>query len=197
MVTAPAKSSIALVHASVLAAADVHGARPADALAARAAERQGGVLLVLDLDQPVEHHRPAGLEVDVIAVDARVVAVVRVPAVDAELLQPLAPCGFGHALPSVILEFFGSVNWTMIFMPTEADCVCPTIGYKSAQCGLSRSIRFTFHCRGHSSSSFRAGSPPSRHRRLHSRPTRNAIARCEPLHQSLTMLPKSPGEIAW
>ena len=45
--------------------------------------------LVLDLDKAVEHHRSALGEIDPVAVDARVLTVVGVPAVDPELL-PLA-----------------------------------------------------------------------------------------------------------
>jgi hypothetical protein len=40
-------------------AVDVHGAAPADALAAAAAEGERRVLLVLVLEQRVQHHRPA------------------------------------------------------------------------------------------------------------------------------------------
>jgi hypothetical protein len=56
----------------------------ADAFAAGAAEGQRRVDLVLDLDQRVENHRAAGREVDVVRVDTRVLAVVRVPAIDLE-----------------------------------------------------------------------------------------------------------------
>ena len=68
-------------------AVDVHRAGPADALAAGAAERQGRIDLVLDLDQRVENHRPAAVEVDVEAVHARRLAGFRILAVDAELPQ--------------------------------------------------------------------------------------------------------------
>ena len=50
-------------------AVDVHGAGAADALAAGAAEGQRRVDLVLDLDQRVENHRPAGVEIDLVGVD--------------------------------------------------------------------------------------------------------------------------------
>jgi hypothetical protein len=55
-------------------AVDVHRARTADALAAGAAERQRRVDLVLDLDQCVENHRTAGVEVHLVGVDARALA---------------------------------------------------------------------------------------------------------------------------
>src|SRR5208337_2443993 len=68
---------------------DIHGAGAADALAAGAAERQRRVDLVLDLDKAVEHHRSALGEIDLVAVNARVLTVLGIPAVDTELL-PLA-----------------------------------------------------------------------------------------------------------
>jgi hypothetical protein len=51
---------------------DVHGTRPADAFPAGAAEGQRRVDLVLDLDERVEDHRPAGVHVNEVGVDARV-----------------------------------------------------------------------------------------------------------------------------
>jgi hypothetical protein len=50
---------------------------------------------------------PAIVPVDVVGVDARVLPVVRVPAVDAELLEVVDPAGFGQVLPSVYWEFLG------------------------------------------------------------------------------------------
>ena len=66
-------------------AVDVHRARTADALAAGPAEGQGRVDLILDLDQRVQDHRPALVEVDLVGVGPRVLAVVGTPAVDLEL----------------------------------------------------------------------------------------------------------------
>ena len=60
MATAPFTSSMAFEAGEVVGAVDVHRARAADALAAGAAEGEGGIDLVLDLDQRVQHHRPAG-----------------------------------------------------------------------------------------------------------------------------------------
>jgi len=68
----------------------VHRARSADALAAGAAEGQGRVDLVLDLDERVEDHRPAFVEVDGVLVVARIGAGVGVVAVDFEGPKPLA-----------------------------------------------------------------------------------------------------------
>src|SRR5260370_21103486 len=71
-----------------IGAVDVHCAGTANPFAARAAERQGRIDLVLDLDQRVENHRTAVVEVDLERVDHRVLPVVGVPAVDLELAQP-------------------------------------------------------------------------------------------------------------
>src|SRR5690606_26641728 len=79
-------------------AVDVHRARAADALAAGAAEGQGRVDLVLDLDQRVQDHRPALVQVDLVGVQARVLVVVRAPAIDLELAHALRAGGRGVAL---------------------------------------------------------------------------------------------------
>src|SRR3954447_247344 len=70
---------------------DVHGTGAADALAAGAPEHQRRVDRVLDPDQGVEDHRPAVAAVDVVGVDARVLPVIRVPAIDAERGRPRRP----------------------------------------------------------------------------------------------------------
>src|SRR3546814_7489273 len=74
-------------------AVDVHRARTADALAAGAAEGQRGVDLVLDLDQRVQDHRPALVEVDLVGIGARVIVVVRAPAIQ---LEPAHAGGAGR-----------------------------------------------------------------------------------------------------
>ena len=63
---------------------DIHGAGAANPLAAGAAEGQRLIDLVLDLDERIENHRPASVEIDFIGVDARVCRVVGRPAIDAE-----------------------------------------------------------------------------------------------------------------
>src|SRR6185437_14935438 len=68
-----------------VAAVQVHRARSADAFAAGSAEGQRRVDLVLDLDQRVEDHRPAVIEIDLEGVVTRVLAALRVPAVNAEM----------------------------------------------------------------------------------------------------------------
>lgn len=69
-------------------AVDVHGAGAADTLAATSAERQGRVDLVLDADDGVEHHGAGLVEVNGVALQARLLGGrVRVPAVDLERLE--------------------------------------------------------------------------------------------------------------
>lgn len=47
-------------------ALNVHGAGPANSLAAGATESKGGVNLVLDLDQSIEHHGSTRVHIDLI-----------------------------------------------------------------------------------------------------------------------------------
>src|SRR5207342_2072003 len=72
-------------------AVDVHRAGAAHALAAGAAEGQGRIDLVLDLDDRVQDHRPALVEIDLVGIDRRVAALVGIPAVDLEGLDALRP----------------------------------------------------------------------------------------------------------
>ena len=101
---------MALVQAKVFEACDVHGAGAANAFTAGAAECQGGVDLVFDLDQRVQNHWTAAFEVDRIDIDPRIAALFRVVAVDAEFLAAfglLAVCLFG-AGPFLALFGFAS-----------------------------------------------------------------------------------------
>src|SRR5262249_27205883 len=61
--------------------------RAAHTLAAGAAEGERRVDLVLDLDERVQDHRPAALQVDRVGVDPRILVQVRIVAVDPELLR--------------------------------------------------------------------------------------------------------------
>lgn len=70
-------------------AVDVHGARAADALPAGAAEGEGGVLLVLDLEECVEDHRAAVVQVHGIGRQVRLLLLIGIPSVDLEVLDPL------------------------------------------------------------------------------------------------------------
>ncbi len=67
-----------------VAAIDVHRTGTADALATRATKRQRRVNLVLDLDERVQHHRAAAVEIDLVGIEARVVSAIRVVAIDGE-----------------------------------------------------------------------------------------------------------------
>ena len=79
--------------------ANVHGAGAADALAAGPAEGQGGVHLVLDLDEGVEDHGAAGVEVDLVLLHGGLVAgLVGVPSVDGEGLLLGGPQAGGGLL---------------------------------------------------------------------------------------------------
>ena len=66
---------------------DVHGTGPADPLAARPPERQRRIDLVLDLDQRIQNHRPAGVHVDEIGIHPGVLLIVRIPSINLHLTQ--------------------------------------------------------------------------------------------------------------
>ena len=98
----------------IIAAIDVHGAGAANPLAAGAAEGERRVDVALDLDEGVENHRPALIQIHMIAVDARVIVIVRAPAIDTEL----APLAFAKGLvPRLALRDF------RIFRESEFDHV--------------------------------------------------------------------------
>src|SRR3546814_19043694 len=63
-------------------AVHVHRAATADALATRPAEGQRRILLAFHLDQRVEHHRTACLEVDLERVEMRILSAVGAVAID-------------------------------------------------------------------------------------------------------------------
>lgn len=68
-------------------AVNVHGTATADSFSTAPSEGQGGVEFVFDLDQRIEDHRPAFLQVDRVRLQARFLTrLVRVPAIDRELL---------------------------------------------------------------------------------------------------------------
>ena len=80
-----------------------------------------GVDLVLDLDQRVQNHRPALVEIDLVGVEPRVLAVVGIPAIDLEGLDALgarpAPDRSCRRRP---WNCAGSVNSTMR-LPCSVD----------------------------------------------------------------------------
>src|SRR3546814_7568824 len=85
----------------------VNRARTACARAAGSAERQSAVDLVLGLDQRVQDHRPAAVQVDLVGVQARILVVVRAPAIDLELAHALRVGSCGEALALVDLRVPG------------------------------------------------------------------------------------------
>ena len=93
-------------------AVDVHRARAANALAAGAAEGQRRIDVVLDPDERIENHRAAVAGVDIVGVDARIVRVVRIPAVDAVLALGL---GLGRMRPGL------AFNDLRVFRQRELD----------------------------------------------------------------------------
>mmetsp|Transcript_5135 Transcript_5135/g.7816 ORF Transcript_5135/g.7816 Transcript_5135/m.7816 type:complete len:254 (+) Transcript_5135:273-1034(+) len=69
---------------------DVHGTGPTDAFATRLAECKGRVLLSFNLDQGVQNHRPALLQVNGVGGHIGLATVVGVPSVDLEVLDVFA-----------------------------------------------------------------------------------------------------------
>src|SRR5690606_23227636 len=65
-------------------AVDIHCARAADAFAARAAEGQRWVDVVLDVDQCIKHHRAAIVHIDIIDVGTRILVIIWRPAINLE-----------------------------------------------------------------------------------------------------------------
>src|SRR5690606_4222146 len=74
-----------------VAPADIHRTRPADTFAARAAERQRRIHVVLDGDQRIENHRATGGEVEFVSIPGRVLAGFRIVPVNLELADFLGP----------------------------------------------------------------------------------------------------------
>ena len=68
-------------------AVDSHGAGSADPLAAGAAESQGRIDLILDPDKRVQHHWPAIVQIDLVAVDMGIATGIRIVAIDFESLH--------------------------------------------------------------------------------------------------------------
>jgi len=67
-----------------ISAVDVHGTAATNTFATRAAEGKRRIDLVFDLDQRVENHRPAGVEIDLVTVHTRILVIVRAPAINRE-----------------------------------------------------------------------------------------------------------------
>src|SRR6185437_4918057 len=103
---------------------DVHRARAADALAARAAEGDGGVDAGFDLDQGIEHHRPAAADVELEGVEPRSLAGVRIEAIDAEGAH------FARALASALRRLVGHAGADLGVLREKVPChtVGPGLG---------------------------------------------------------------------
>ena len=65
-------------------AVDIHGAGAANSLPAGSAEGQRAVHPVLDMDQRIQHHRPAFVQIDFETVPARIVIIIRRPAINTQ-----------------------------------------------------------------------------------------------------------------
>ena len=88
-----------LVHAvntgQSIDAIHIHRTRAADALAARATESQCWINFTFDLDQSIQNHRAAGVEVHEIGINLWCFAIVWVPAIDLECAQIGSTFGLG------------------------------------------------------------------------------------------------------
>jgi hypothetical protein len=65
-----------------IAAVDVHGTGAADALATGTPESQSGIDLVLDLDQRIQNHWPAVVDIDLVSIDAGILRAVRIKTIN-------------------------------------------------------------------------------------------------------------------
>lgn len=95
---------------------DVHGATATDTFTATAAESQGGVHLVLDADQSVQHHGAGLVQVEGVGLHLRLLGrLVGVPAVDLELLDARLIRGVG------VLRYSFSLNplLHLVFLPSN------------------------------------------------------------------------------
>ena len=72
-------------------AVDVHGARAANTLAAGTPEGQGRIDIILDLDERIQDHGPAFIDIDLVAVDSRCFVVIGIPAIDLKGLHIARP----------------------------------------------------------------------------------------------------------
>lgn len=67
---------------------NVHGTGTANTFTARTSESEGGILLILNLEQSVQNHRTAVVQVDVVCLELRLLfRLIRVPSVDLELFD--------------------------------------------------------------------------------------------------------------
>lgn len=64
---------------------DIHGATAANSLTARSTESQGRILLVLNLDQSVQNHRSAVVQIDSVSGSVWLLVLFRVPSINFEV----------------------------------------------------------------------------------------------------------------
>ena len=76
-----------------VAATHIHGAGPADPFPTGPAEGQGRIHSVLDMDQDVQNHRAAGVDIDVIGVPTGIFRGLGIIAIDLEGLDLGRPSG--------------------------------------------------------------------------------------------------------
>lgn len=102
----------------MVATINVHGATAADAFSAGAAEGQGRIDLVLDLDQGIEHHGSTLLHVDVVGhILGLVVRIIRVRPVDVKLLHV-----FLFFSGKALVKLNGVVDFEHISDVSETGC---------------------------------------------------------------------------
>ncbi len=65
-----------------VATVDIHGAGTADTLTAGAAEGQGLIVIILDVDQRIENHGAAIIKVDGVFINLRIFSGIRIVAID-------------------------------------------------------------------------------------------------------------------
>lgn len=75
---------------------NVHGTRAANSLSARSSQGQGGILLILDLQERIQHHWATLVQINLIVLQHRLLLrLVGVPTVNTELLHTLGRAGCG------------------------------------------------------------------------------------------------------
>jgi hypothetical protein len=74
-------------------AVNVHGARSANAFATRAPKGEGGILLILDLEQGIEDHGTAVVQINRIGAQIGLLILFGIPAIDFEILDTLLLVG--------------------------------------------------------------------------------------------------------
>ncbi|QTK80385.1 hypothetical protein AT6N2_C2837 [Agrobacterium tumefaciens] len=100
---------------------DIHRAGTTNAFAAGTAQRQRRVDIILDVEKRIENHRPAIIDIDVKGVDTRVLAVIRVPAIDAVFAHILGAIRLRPDLAFVDLGILGESEFNHIQFLKSVD----------------------------------------------------------------------------